>query len=355
MEYNACISSTGVTKYQFIITYFRAIKTKNPNPRKTKRHIPFRDSVLTRLLQDSLGGNTKTFILAMITPSQLNINETISTLKFADRAKRIQMKVKINQIRKLDLASFEKLENENKNLRFILQKLSKNINVEHLDNNLESNLTNDVLRLKEENKKLHKMLDNQSLQYSNPTNPSNTLHCTSDQNQQNQQNDRVCFIFFFSVKKKKKIDFFFWFSYEILYLTNFSNFFLKYFSTIHEEIQILRSALDVMISGCSRFFKLEIEEDDLQQVFTRVVQQVHEIKEKKKKPNPTKNPNPNEKAWISSSRRTSFIAALRNPNPNNTYSTKNVQRSSTAPLPSTFAQNRRSNMVCYYYYYYCTM
>lgn len=52
-------------------------------------YIPYRDSKLTRLLQDSLGGNAKTIILATISPSFQNYDETVSTLKYASRAKYI--------------------------------------------------------------------------------------------------------------------------------------------------------------------------------------------------------------------------------------------------------------------------
>ena len=51
--------------------------------------MPYRDSKLTRLLQDSLGGNTKTKIIATLSPSIDCIDESISTLKFADRAKQV--------------------------------------------------------------------------------------------------------------------------------------------------------------------------------------------------------------------------------------------------------------------------
>jgi hypothetical protein len=54
---------------------------------KKSAHIPYRDSKITRLLQDSLGGNTKTTLIAAVSPVIDNIEETISTLKFADRAK----------------------------------------------------------------------------------------------------------------------------------------------------------------------------------------------------------------------------------------------------------------------------
>lgn len=55
-------------------------------------HVPYRDSKLTRLLQDSLGGNSKTIMIANIGPSEYNYNETITTLRYAHRAKTIQNK-----------------------------------------------------------------------------------------------------------------------------------------------------------------------------------------------------------------------------------------------------------------------
>ena len=60
-------------------------------------HIPYRDSKLTRLLQDSLGGNTKTVMVANIGPVDYNFDETLSTLRYANRAKSIQNKPKINE------------------------------------------------------------------------------------------------------------------------------------------------------------------------------------------------------------------------------------------------------------------
>ncbi|EYB99322.1 hypothetical protein Y032_0123g1144 [Ancylostoma ceylanicum] len=61
------------------------------------KHIPYRDSKLTRLLQDSLGGNTKTIMIACISPSDNNYDETLSTLRYANRAKNIKNKPKINE------------------------------------------------------------------------------------------------------------------------------------------------------------------------------------------------------------------------------------------------------------------
>ena len=60
-------------------------------------HIPYRDSKLTRLLQDSLGGNTKTIMIAVASPADYNYDESLSTLRYASRAKSIQNKPKINE------------------------------------------------------------------------------------------------------------------------------------------------------------------------------------------------------------------------------------------------------------------
>lgn len=60
-------------------------------------HVPYRDSKLTRLLQDSLGGNTKTVMIAAISPADYNFDETLTTLRYAQRAKHIKNKPRVNQ------------------------------------------------------------------------------------------------------------------------------------------------------------------------------------------------------------------------------------------------------------------
>ncbi|KAK0197090.1 kinesin 2 [Armillaria mellea] len=61
------------------------------------QHVPYRESKLTRLLQDSLGGRTKTCIIATVSPARSNIEETLSTLDYAMRAKSIRNKPEVNQ------------------------------------------------------------------------------------------------------------------------------------------------------------------------------------------------------------------------------------------------------------------
>jgi len=86
-------------------------------------HIPYRDSKLTRLLQDSLGGNTKTVMLACVSPAGMNYDETLSTLRYANSAKHIKNKPHINEDPKDAL--LRKYEEEITQLRTMIQKLEQ--------------------------------------------------------------------------------------------------------------------------------------------------------------------------------------------------------------------------------------
>ena len=86
-----------------LLTFINVISTladlsSNANSNNASKHyIPYRDSVLTWLLKDSLGGNSKTVILAAISPADCNYAETLSTLRYANRAKNIINKPTINE------------------------------------------------------------------------------------------------------------------------------------------------------------------------------------------------------------------------------------------------------------------
>ena len=75
---------------------------------------------MTRLLQDSLGGNTRTVLIAAVSPIFDNSDETISTLKFADRAKQVMVKIKANEVDATDQAVVKKLHEEVLHLRQVL-------------------------------------------------------------------------------------------------------------------------------------------------------------------------------------------------------------------------------------------
>lgn len=71
------------------------------DPARAKSHtatyIPYRDSKLTRLLQDSLGGNAHTLMIACVSPTEWNVGETINTLKYANRARNIKNRAVVNE------------------------------------------------------------------------------------------------------------------------------------------------------------------------------------------------------------------------------------------------------------------
>uniref|UniRef100_A0A8C3FYE1 plus-end-directed kinesin ATPase n=1 Tax=Cyclopterus lumpus TaxID=8103 RepID=A0A8C3FYE1_CYCLU len=70
---------------------------KNKKKKKVENHIPYRDSVLTWLLRENLGGNSRTAMVAALSPADINYDETLSTLRYADRAKQIRCNAVINE------------------------------------------------------------------------------------------------------------------------------------------------------------------------------------------------------------------------------------------------------------------
>ncbi|CAM9834586.1 unnamed protein product [Ectocarpus sp. 12 AP-2014] len=91
-----------------------------------RQHIPYRDSKLTRILEDSLGGNCKTTMMAMISPALESMVETLSTVKFASRAKNIKNQPIVNE--DFDQKSLlRKYERELKRLRAELEERSRNL------------------------------------------------------------------------------------------------------------------------------------------------------------------------------------------------------------------------------------
>ena len=130
-------------------------------------HVPYRDSKLTRLLQDSLGVSTRTILIATISPASVYVEETISTLKFADRAKQIMVKIKKNEVSATNDQVITKLQREIQHLKTLLN-LNRKGGIHELEQkiwvlteenqklkHLKPNFTiEEVERLKQENKKL---------------------------------------------------------------------------------------------------------------------------------------------------------------------------------------------------------
>jgi hypothetical protein len=89
--------------------------------KRARGHVPYRDSKLTRLLQDSLGGNTQTVFIVTISPLTESVEESLSTLKFADRAKQVMISVKRNEVSATSEAVVVKLQREVTHLKQMLQ------------------------------------------------------------------------------------------------------------------------------------------------------------------------------------------------------------------------------------------
>ncbi|KAJ3072900.1 hypothetical protein HDU99_002076, partial [Rhizoclosmatium hyalinum] len=72
-------------------------ESRSLGPSSRSLHVPYRDSKLTRMLQDSLGGNSTTLMIACVSPSETSVGETVSTLQYANRARNIKNKVAVVQ------------------------------------------------------------------------------------------------------------------------------------------------------------------------------------------------------------------------------------------------------------------
>ena len=123
------------------------------NKKNSKTFAPYKDSKLTQILEDSLGGNSVTYLIANISPCDENFEETISTLKFADRAHSIMTKVSMNQLNKDEGVSskeFNKICSE-------LSQLKQLLNIRKKRGTLEP-IQEELLKLKDENTQLRKYL-----------------------------------------------------------------------------------------------------------------------------------------------------------------------------------------------------
>ena len=124
------------------------------------QHVPYRDSVLTRLLEDSLGGNTMTCVIATVSPTVLSAENSMSTLQFADRARQVMVRVKPNQIvdNKQKLVSAEREIARLKNVVETLRQQLKEAGVEPRTFD-QAMIHQENIQLKEENTRLRQRID----------------------------------------------------------------------------------------------------------------------------------------------------------------------------------------------------
>ena len=80
--------------------------------------VPYRDSNLTRILQNALGGNSKTIMICAVSPASMNYEESLSTLRYADRAKKILNKAVVNE--SVQDKMIRELKTENERLKQLL-------------------------------------------------------------------------------------------------------------------------------------------------------------------------------------------------------------------------------------------
>ncbi|PAV57014.1 hypothetical protein WR25_26093 [Diploscapter pachys] len=125
----------GIVINQSLSTLGRVIKAlhESQNNKSGKRvQIPFRDSVLTCLLKNALGGNSKTIMIAAISPADINYEETLSTLRFADRAKAIKTNAVVNENQTERM--IRELKEENERLQKMIKGGGKSGTDEELEN-----------------------------------------------------------------------------------------------------------------------------------------------------------------------------------------------------------------------------
>lgn len=98
LKEGANINKSLTTLGKVISALADASDPKHKKDKNSKEvYIPYRDSSLTWLLRENLGGNSKTAMLAAISPADINYDETLSTLRYADRAKQIVCKAIVNE------------------------------------------------------------------------------------------------------------------------------------------------------------------------------------------------------------------------------------------------------------------
>lgn len=86
----------GISINQGLLALGNVIAALTDETRKGA-HVPYRNSKLTRILQDSLGGNSRTSMIACVSPAEFNFDETLNTLKYASRARNIKNKPIVNR------------------------------------------------------------------------------------------------------------------------------------------------------------------------------------------------------------------------------------------------------------------
>ena len=100
MKRTAAVGQTmreGIDINKGLLALGNVISALGDSSKKGKVFVPYRDSKLTRVLQDSLGGNSKTLMICCVSPSEENFNESLNALRYANRARNIKNKPIVNR------------------------------------------------------------------------------------------------------------------------------------------------------------------------------------------------------------------------------------------------------------------
>jgi len=143
----------GININMGLLSLGNVISALGDENRGANSHIPYRDSKLTRLLQDSLGGNSHTLMIACVSPADSNLEETVSTLRYADRARKIKNKPIVNKDPKA--AELGRLRSQVQQLQLQLISAAGGINVQGGEGGpANQEVIEENTRLDEENSKL---------------------------------------------------------------------------------------------------------------------------------------------------------------------------------------------------------
>jgi len=117
----------GININKGLFVLGQVVSALSETRKKYKRKPPYRDSKLTRLLQDSLGGNSRTIMVACVSPADFNLDETITTLRYATNARNIKNTATRNVIKSLSPEEAAKLQRENQLLTAQVKDLQETI------------------------------------------------------------------------------------------------------------------------------------------------------------------------------------------------------------------------------------
>lgn len=117
----------GININKSLLVLGQVVAALSDQSKKNSRKPPYRDSKLTRLLQDSLGGNSRTIMLACVSPAECNIEESINTLRYATSARNIKNTATRNIVQNISAEEAAKLQRENQLLKKQVEELQRSL------------------------------------------------------------------------------------------------------------------------------------------------------------------------------------------------------------------------------------